>query len=78
MKKLVDKTPVFMFLDLHGHSSKKNTFFYGPSYPITEPEYYKAKVLPKILSNKTPIFRYYSCVFRLAESKKETARAVML
>jgi hypothetical protein len=67
-----------MFLDFHGHSDKKNTFVYGPAYSITEPEYYKSKVLPRLISTKTPIFRFYSCVFRLSESKKETARAVMM
>lgn len=26
---------VYMFLDFHGHSDKKNTFVYGPVYSIT-------------------------------------------
>lgn len=30
----------WMFLDLHGHSSKKNVFMYGPEFPIFNPMYY--------------------------------------
>lgn len=78
MDRLTQNRQVYMFLDFHGHSDKKNTFVYGPVYNIAEPEYYKSKVLPKMMSLKTPIFRFYSCVWRLAESKRETARAVML
>ena len=42
-----------MFLDFHGHSQKKNAFVYGPSYGITNPEYFKCKLLPKLISMKT-------------------------
>lgn len=67
-----------MFLDLHGHSVKKNVFLYGPEYDIWETNYYKTRIFPKIISNRTPMFRYYSCLFRVAEFKKTTARAVVL
>lgn len=49
-----------MFLDLHGHSVKKNVFLYGPEYDIWETNYYKTRIFPKIISNRTPMFRYYS------------------
>lgn len=41
-------------------------------------EYYKARMIPKILANITSIFRYYSCSYNVPESKKNTARGVML
>lgn len=64
--KLQQISPIYMFLDFHGHSSKKNTFAYGPAYPINEPLYFKSKVLPKLLSTKTTMFRFYSCIFRIS------------
>jgi hypothetical protein len=69
---------LIFFLDLHGHSVKKNVFLYGPEYEIWEANYYKTRIFPKIISNKSDMFRYYSCLFRVAEFKKATARAVIL
>jgi murein tripeptide amidase MpaA len=31
---------LLMFLDFHGHSTKKNTFVYGPEFPIIDKFYY--------------------------------------
>ena len=39
-------------------------------------KYYKCRLLPKLLADKTPMFRYYSCMFRVSEWKKGTARSV--
>ena len=72
------KSRLLIFLDLHGHSVKKNVFLYGPEYDIWETNYYKTRILPKLISNKTDMFRYYSCLFRVSEAKKSTARAVVL
>lgn len=66
-----------MFFDFHGHSRKKNTFFYGPAYSLSEPDYYKSRALAKMVEKVNPSFRYYSCSFLLSEHKKGTARAVM-
>jgi hypothetical protein len=76
VKRLCLIQPIYLYLDFHGHSSKKNAFSYGPAYKISDTEYYKAKLLPKLTSLKTPMFRYYSCIFRIAEGKKDTARSV--
>jgi hypothetical protein len=43
------KDSLFMFLDLHGHSTKKNVFAYGPEFPIAEKFYYQARVFAKML-----------------------------
>ena len=40
-----------MYLDLHGHSVKKNVFAYGPEYPIYDLNYIKCRLFPKTLSN---------------------------
>lgn len=67
-----------MFLDFHGHSTKKNTFMYGPEFPITDRYYYEARVFPKLIGSLCPTFRYYSCIFKINEQKESTARAVLL
>lgn len=67
-----------MFLDFHGHSTKKNTFMYGPEFPIIDKFYYESRIFPKLLGNATSMFRYYSCSFKINEFKETTARAVLL
>jgi hypothetical protein len=66
-----------MFLDFHGHSQKKNMVVYGPSYMISQPQYLKSKILPKLISLRSEMFRYYSCIFKISEYKKTIGRAVM-
>ena len=41
------------FIDIHGHSRKKNVFIYGPYQPLHSDKYLKMRVLPKILSERT-------------------------
>lgn len=84
MKKLVtENKEVFkdnlqLFLDFHGHSVKKNVFMYGPEYPIIHRHYYDCRLFPKLLSDHTKMFRFYSCIFKVSEFKYSTARAVLL
>ena len=33
-------------------------------------------MLSKLLNDKTDMFRYYACIFRISNSKKATARGV--
>ena len=69
------KKKVLLFLDYHGHSTKKNAFVLGPG--IFDAQLLNdIRVLPKIMSNFTEIFRYPSCCFRLEENRKTTARAL--
>jgi len=37
------------FLDFHGHSQKKNVFMYGPEFPIYKTNFYKCRILAKML-----------------------------
>jgi cytosolic carboxypeptidase protein 2/3 len=53
-------------------------FMFGPDYNLTQPEYYKCRVFPKLLASHTNIFRYYSCSYTIPSDKRSTARAVML
>lgn len=54
-----------MFLDFHGHSQKKNCFVFGPDYPLSDLRYLKCKILPKLLSMRTEMFRYHGCTFKI-------------
>ena len=56
-----------IYVDLHGHSIKKNVFMYGPDYTLQDYNYEISRELPKILGNLTPYFRYYSCSFRISD-----------
>jgi hypothetical protein len=81
LKELLTKTQsnggLFTFIDLHAHSRKKNVFIYGPHYPLHDEKYYRMRVLPKLLSERTEMFRYFGCKFRNDESKKKAARLVV-
>lgn len=68
---------VFAFIDMHGHSRKKNVFVYGPYYPLHNDKHLKMRVLPKLISEQTPKFRYFSCKFRIERSKEKAARIVL-
>lgn len=69
--------PISAFIDIHGHSRKKSIFIYGPYFPLHNERYLKMRVLPKLLSEKTEMFRFYSCKFRIQKSKLKAARVVL-
>jgi hypothetical protein len=69
---------VLMYLDLHGHSARKNTFLFGPDYSLSHPEYLRSRLLARLIEKANPCFRFYSCSFNISQRKKATARAVML
>ena len=68
---------VFAYIDLHGHSRKKCSFIYGPYYPLHLNSYIRVRILPKLLSERTHMFRYAACRFRQENSKRNTARLVI-
>ncbi|CAG9329115.1 unnamed protein product [Blepharisma stoltei] len=76
IQRSLNKKLTFYF-DLHAHSTKKGVFMYGPHYPLHSDKYYKIKVFPKLVSEITDMFRYYSCRFRNEAEKRKTARLVM-
>ena len=50
---------------------------YGPEYPIHDSKYLQMRVLPKLMSEQSEMFRYFSCKFRITYPKEKTARVVI-
>ncbi|CAG7728523.1 unnamed protein product [Allacma fusca] len=79
-----NKTPV-LFCDLHGHSRKKNVFFYGCSRACSWHENDRAKcedpnvvhLLPEALARRNPAFALSSCNFEVRKGRESTARVCM-
>lgn len=59
---------------MHGHSTKKNVFVYGPQVPLHSENYLKIRIIPKLLSEETEMFRFHSCKFYNEKSKETAAR----
>lgn len=50
---------------------------YGPYYPLHSKKYLKIRMLPKLISERTDIFRYFSCKFKLEKYKEGCARIAL-
>jgi hypothetical protein len=50
---------------------------YGPHFPLHNEKYLKMRVLPKLLDERTQMFRFFSCKFKIEKSKLRAARVVM-
>jgi len=65
---------ILAFIDIHAHSNRKSIFMYGPHYPLHSSNYMKIRVIPKLMSERTVMFRFYSCKFRTESYKENWAR----
>ena len=45
--------------------------------PLHSDKYFKMRIIPKLIAEETPKFRYFSCKFRHEKSKLKAARIVM-
>lgn len=73
-----DKRQIWIFCDLHGHSKKKNSFFYGCNTAANGGflSWTIVRLLPRILAQKTHMFNYKDSRFRVEPYKIGTARVV--
>jgi hypothetical protein len=62
-----------MFIDMHGHSRKKNVFFYG-CCEKTSPPNTKPKEFPLLMEKISDSFKYENCCFSMQKDKEGTAR----
>ena len=65
------------FVDVHGHSRKKNFFLYGPRFPLHHTGYLRVRMIPRLLAERSDMFRYAACKFKNEKSKRKTARLVL-
>jgi len=71
-RQLINDREVVLYIDLHGHSRKKNVFMYGSS----EASGVREKVFPWLLCKSSECFCFDDCCFRVQKSKETTARVV--
>lgn len=77
VKEKLKSEKISFYFDFHAHSNKKGVFMYGPHYPLHSENYLAIKVLPKLLGEKSEMFRYYSCKFDNEWNKRKAARLVI-
>ncbi|XP_058123596.1 uncharacterized protein LOC131294776 [Anopheles ziemanni] len=57
-----DRSNLFMYIDLHGHASKKGVFMYGNHLPSTV-EAVECMLLPRLMSLNSQHFHFDACNF---------------
>jgi len=62
------------YLDIHAHSGRKSIFMYGPYFPLHSSKYMKIRAIPKLVSERTEMFRFFSCKFKVEKYKENCAR----
>jgi hypothetical protein len=67
---------LMVFLDYHGHSTRKNAFLLGPGL-LDARLISDIRIFPRIIADRTELFRYPSCSFRTDPTKKTTARVLL-
>jgi hypothetical protein len=72
---------VVLYCDLHGHSRKKNAFFYGCSFKNYEQEgrikNAQSRIIPLLCCQKNNLFSLKDCRFGMEKSKESTGRVVV-
>nr|XP_037867159.1 cytosolic carboxypeptidase 1 isoform X4 [Bombyx mori] len=79
------KKPPLVYCDYHGHSRKKNVFFYGcagaeswcSSDRLVQDEPVKYLMLPALMHRISPAFALGSCSFRVERERESTARVTV-
>lgn len=54
-----------MYIDMHGHSRKKNVFFYGCPILNIDNQSIKTKSFPYLMSKIYEPFNFYDCSFNI-------------
>jgi len=72
IQRLCECRDVVLYIDIHGHSRKKNIFMYGNNAPSA-----KEKIFPRLLAGLVDYFSIGDCSFQVKKNKKFTARAVV-
>jgi hypothetical protein len=79
-KQMLNKTQasrnIFMFVDIHGHSRKKNIFMYGCHNKNTDKRNTE-KLFPLVYSKTHHSFSFDDCNFNIQKDKETTGRVVI-
>lgn len=79
-KQMLNKTlasrNIFMFMDVHGHSRKKNIFMYGCHNKNTDKRNIE-KLFPLVYSKTHWSFSFDDCNFNIQKDKESTGRVVI-
>lgn len=59
---ICDRSNMFLYIDMHGHASKKGVFMYGNHLP-TLSEAVECMLLPRLMSMNSHHFHFDACVF---------------
>jgi len=65
---------IALFVDLHGHSRRKNIFMYGNNLKDAP---HSTRVFPYILSKLCDYFSFEQCRFSISRAKEGTSRIAM-
>jgi hypothetical protein len=59
LKELISthRNKIFAFVDVHGNSTKKGAFLQGPKLAVLNEQYYLSKVVSRLMSEHTQMFR---------------------
>lgn len=72
IRHLLNDRDVILYIDIHGHSRKKNVFMYGNS----EGSSIREKIFPGLLCRNSDCFSFDDCCFKVQKCKESTARVV--
>merc|ERR1719440_1593402 len=72
IRHLMQDREVILYIDIHGHSRKKNVFMYGNS----DGQGIREKIFPRLLSKSSDCFNFDDCCWKIQKSKESTARVV--
>lgn len=59
---IINRSNMFLYIDMHGHASKKGVFMYGNHLP-TLSEAVECMLLPRLMSMNSHHFHFDACVF---------------
>jgi hypothetical protein len=73
-----EKRHIWIYCDLHGHSKKTNSFFYGCNTAANGGflSWTIVRLLPRIFAQKTHMFNFKDCRFKVEPYKIGTGRVV--
>jgi hypothetical protein len=74
----LEKRSIWIYCDLHGHSKKKNSFFYGCNTAANGGflSWTIVRLLPRVFAQKTHLFSFKDCRFKVEPYKMGTGRVV--